>query len=106
MVAIRTGKYSGVAVFVSLAVPLELFAGSAQPHVETEVRQPGYSNDLQIFLQACGLVCRRDTRTEILHVHHPAARSDRDARIVITKALSEWMVTKPHAEAHLIDYRD
>ena len=29
-----------------------------------------------------------------------------DARIVITKALSEWMVTKPHAEAHLIDYRD
>ncbi len=43
MVAIRTGKYSGVAVFVSLAVPLELFAGSAQPHVETEVRQPGYT---------------------------------------------------------------
>jgi hypothetical protein len=29
MGAIRTGKYSGVAVFVSLAVPLELFAGSA-----------------------------------------------------------------------------
>ena len=74
--------------------------------MDVEVRQPGYSNDLQIFLQACGLVCRRDTRTEILHVHHPAARSDRDARIVITKALSEWMVTKPHAEAHLIDYRD
>ncbi len=43
MVAIRTGKYSGVAVFVSLAVPLELFAGSAKPHVETEVRQPGYT---------------------------------------------------------------
>jgi len=43
MTASRIGK-PGVAVFVSLAVPLELFAGGAQPHIENEVRQPGYYN--------------------------------------------------------------
>ncbi len=43
MTASRIGK-PGVAVFVSLAVPLELFAGGAQPHIENEVWQPGYYN--------------------------------------------------------------
>ncbi len=43
MTASRTGKrYPSMAIFVSLAVPLELIAGAAQPHIENEVLQPGY----------------------------------------------------------------
>ena len=74
--------------------------------MEVEVRQPGYASDLGSFLRACGLRCRFDERGGILHVSYPPARSDRDARIVITKALSEWMRSTPQAQAHLIEFRD
>jgi hypothetical protein len=74
--------------------------------MDVEVRQPGYASDLSSFLRACGLICRLDERGGILHVNYPPARSDRDARIVITKALSEWMRSKPQAQAHLIEYCD
>jgi hypothetical protein len=42
MTVIRTGKpYSSIAILASLAVPLELFAGGAQPHTENEALPPG-----------------------------------------------------------------
>src|SRR5258708_643617 len=43
MNASRTGKpYSSVALILSLAVPVEVIAGGAQPRVENEIRQPGF----------------------------------------------------------------
>ena len=74
--------------------------------MDVEVTQPGYAKDLGSFLRGCGLLCRPHAYGGILHVHYPPAKTDRDTRIVITRALSEWMRFKPQAEAHLIEYRD